>query len=107
VVNITNPDAREIGFSSEFRQAVIALSNARKAEKEATEQKKVAEALVKEILGNHTSLTIGGSPVVKVQPAQTSTIDKVLLAEILDAETIKSITKTTEYSKLLILDNAN
>jgi hypothetical protein len=107
VVNITNPDAREIGFSSEFRQAVIALSNARKAEKEATEQKKVAESLVKEILGNFSMLTIGGSPVVKVVPATTSTIDKTLLAEILDADTISSITKTTNYTKLTILDTAN
>ena len=107
MVNITNPDAREIGFSSEFRQAVIALSNARKAEKEATEQKKVAESLVKEILGNFSMLTIGGSPVVKVVPATTSTIDKTLLAEILDADTISSITKTTNYTKLTILDTAN
>jgi len=107
VVNITNPDAREIGFSAEFRQAVIALSNARKAEKEATEQKKVAEALVKEILGNFSMLTIGGSPVVKVVPATTSTIDKALLAEILDADAIKSVTKVTNYTKLTVLDTAN
>lgn len=104
---MSNPNSKEIGFSAEFRQAVIALSNARKAEKEATEQKKVAEALVREILGDATSLTIGGSPAVKVVPATTSTIDKNLLAEILDEDTIKSVTKVTEYTKLTILDNAN
>lgn len=104
---MSNPSSKEIGFSAEYRQAVIALSLARKAEKEATEQKKIAEALVKEILGDATMLTIGGSPVVKVVPATTSTIDKALLAEILDADAIKSVTKVTNYTKLTVLDTAN
>lgn len=105
---MANPEnAREIGFSAEFRLAIAELSNARKAEKEATDRKKRAEAVVKEILGEHTSLTIGGSPAVIVVPASTTSIDREMLKEFLDKATIELVTKTTNYTKLTVLDTSN
>ena len=99
--------SKEIGFNAELRQAVIELAQARKDEKDAVDRKKELEKVLKAALGDATMLTIGGAPAVKLVDGVNSGISKELLAEILSEEQIASVTRTTHYKKLLVLDNSN
>ena len=92
----TTPNAVEVGFSAEVREAIALFNEAKALAKRAEEIKKNAEPILRKALGEALVATVGGVKVFSLESRSRTVIDTKKL-EKEHEEIYKALASVTEY----------
>jgi predicted phage-related endonuclease len=92
----STPNAVEVGFSAEVREAIALFNEAKALAKRADEIKKNAEPILRNALGEATVATVGGVKVFSLESRTRKVIDQARLEKDFE-EIFKLLSSTTEY----------